>query len=811
MKNKDIYRFLPHLIAIISFIIISVSYFTPVIEGRVIQQSDKTTFLGMSKEVQDFRDSTGEEALWTNSMFGGMPAYLISVRYKQNLIKYIDRVLNFLERPASQLFICLFGFYISLLFFGVNPWLSLIGSIAFAFSSYFFIIITAGHNSKVFAIAYMSPVIAGTYLTYRGRILMGSAITALFLSLQLIVNHLQITYYTLIILLIFGLVELIFQIKEKKYQNFIKATAVLIVGVLFAVGSNFGKIWNTYEYGKYSIRGKTELSKNQANKTSGLDKDYATAWSYGIDETMTLLIPNFKGGASGGAVGKNSASFEFFKKLQGERYALQVIEQLPLYWGDQPGTSGPVYFGAIIMFLFVIGIFILDPKIKWWLISATILSVMLSWGHNFSVLTDFFLDYVPGYNKFRTVSMILVIAQFTVPLMAILALKKIFDGSVEKQKLEKAFKNSLYIIGGIALFFALLPGLFFDFSAKADQQYIAQGGQAFVDALRADRKMMLRNDAFRSLIFILLSAGTIYAYMKGKLKLNYVLGALFILILVDMWAVDKRYLNDDNFVSKRQAREPFQMTQANKYILQDKDPNFRVLNLTVSTFNDASTSYFHKSIGGYHGAKMKRYQELIEYQISRNNMKVLNMLNTKYFIVPDNNRQPVAQFNPEALGNAWFVEDFRIVLNADAEIDALSDFSPSNEAIIDQRFENFVAGKEFSKDTVSFIKLESYKPNHLIYKAECEDEELVVFSEIYYPKGWNAYLNGEIVNHFRANYVLRAMLIPEGKHTVEFKFEPRSYYVGNKISLASSGILIIFLVLVFGREIFIYFKNHTII
>ncbi|MCK5168693.1 MAG: YfhO family protein, partial [Bacteroidales bacterium] len=468
-----------------------------------------------------------------------------------------------------------------------------------------------------------------------------------------------------------------------------------------------------------------------------------------------------------------------------------------------------VYFGAVVMLLFVIGIFILDPKLKWWLISATILSVMLSWGHNFNILTDFFLDHVPGYNKFRTVSMTLVIAQFTVPLMALLALKKIMDGSIERKRLEKAFKNSLYIVGGIALFFALLPGLFFDFSAESDQSYIAQGGQAFVEALREDRKMMLRNDAFRSLVFILLSAGAIYIYMKGKLKLNYALGVLFILILVDMWAVDRRYLGNDNFVSKRQAREPFPMTQANKYILQDKDPNFRVMNITVSTFNDASTSYFHKSIGGYHGAKMKRYQELIEHQISKNNMDVLNMLNTKYFIVPDNNRQPIAQYNPEHLGNAWFVEDFRIVPNADAEINAISEFTPSREAIIDARFEEFVAGKIFTKDSLSFIKLESYKPNHLVYSANCNEEGLVVFSEIYYPKGWNAFIDGKPIDHFRANYVLRAMVVPEGNHTIEFKFEPRSYYLGNKVSLVSSIILLMFLALVFGREALVMYKKNN--
>lgn len=808
MKNFSFKQILPHLIAVVLFILISVIYFSPLLEGKAIHQGDHVNYQGMSKEILDYRAETGEEALWTNSMFGGMPAYLISVNYKHNLIKSVDRLLKFLGRPAYQLFICLLGFYISLLIFKVNPWLSIVGALMFAFSSYFFIIITAGHNAKVMAIAYMPPIIAGCYIAYKQRVLLGSAIMALFLSLQLIANHLQITYYTLIIIFLLGIIEFVYTVKEKKYASFIKISFVLLVAALLAVGSNVNKMWPVYESGKYSIRGKSELTSEQHNRTGGLDKDYATQWSYGIDETLTMLIPNFKGGSSGASVGENSASYKLFEQMQGPKYAKQVIKRLPMYWGSQPFTEGPVYFGAIVMLFFVLGIFILDPKLKWWLISATVLSVMLAWGHNFNILTNFFLDYVPGYNKFRTVSMTLVIAQFTVPLMAILALKKVFDGSVETLKLEKAFKNSLYIVGGIALFFALLPGMFFDFSAESDQSYLAQGANAFVDALREDRKMMLRNDAFRSLVFILLSAGVVYAYIKKKLKLNYTLGLLFVLVLVDMWSIDKRYLNDENFVSKRQAKEPFQMTQADKYILQDKDPNYRVYNITSDPFRNSSTSYFHKSIGGYHGAKMRRYQELIDYHLSKNNMEVLNMLNTKYFIIPDNNRQPVAQFNPEALGNAWFVDSFRVVENADAEIDALNEFNPETEAIIDQRFEDFVAGKDFSKDTLSTIKLESYKPNHLTYLAKCSEEELAVFSEIYYPKGWNAFIDGNSVDHFRVNYVLRAMVIPEGNHTIEFKFEPRSYYLGNKISMASSAILVLFLIFVFGKEILVYYKGN---
>jgi hypothetical protein len=808
MNKQLMNKLLPHFIAVVIFIAISFIYFSPLLEGKVIQQHDKTTFLGISKEIRDFREATGEEALWTNSAFGGMPAYLISIKSKSNLIKHVDKVLKIFERPASQLFLCFLGFYISLLIFGVNPWLSFAGAIAFALSSYFFIIISAGHNSKVTAIAYMSPIIAGVYQTYRGKIMLGSAITSLFLALQLIANHLQITYYTLMIVLIFGIVEFVYTIKGKEWVPFLKATAILIIVGLLALATNLEKTLPVLEYGKYSIRGKTELTSDKENRTSGLDKDYATDWSYGIDETLTLLIPNFKGGGSSVNIGENSSVYEVIKGMQGAKNASQFVKHAPyVYWGSLPFTSGPVYFGAIIMFFFVLSIFILDPKLKWWLISATALSIILAWGHNFPLITNFFLDYVPGYNKFRVVSTTLVIAEFTIPLMAILALKEVFEKSVDKIKLEKAFKYSFYITGGITLFFAILPGFFYDFSATSDEGLIAQGAKAFVDALREDRKMLLRADAFRSFMFILLSAIVVYAFMKSKLKKNYAFAALIVLILIDMWAIDRRYLNNDNFISKREAKTPYKMSPANQRILQDRDPNFRVLNLTIDPFNDASTSYFHKSIGGYHGAKMRRYQELIEHQISKNNMDVLNMLNTKYFIVPDNNRQPVAQYNQEALGNAWFVEDYRIVPDADAELQALSEFNPSQEAIVDQRFEEFVQGKDFINDTISFIRLEDYKPNHLTYAASCASEKLAVFSEIYYPKGWNVYIDGNIADYFSANYVLRSMVIPEGNHTVEFKFEPDSYNKGSKVSLAGSLILLLFLISVFGRELVMFYNK----
>ncbi|OFX83603.1 MAG: hypothetical protein A2W99_15345 [Bacteroidetes bacterium GWF2_33_16] len=857
MKNPVFNKLIVHISIVFIFLLLSFIYNSPILEKKEIFQSDHANYQGVAKEIIDF-ESKGEETQWTNSIFGGMPAYLIKSTSK-SIILHVHKLFtlnNF--KPVSYVFLYLIGAYIAFLLFGINPWISFIGAVAFAFSSYNFIIIAAGHNTKAMAIGYLFPIIAGIYASYNGRHLLGAIIVALFLALQLFINHLQITYYTLLIALIYGLVELIYAIKEKAYLPFLKATGVLIIAAILALGSNFGQIWTTYEYGKYSIRGKSELTHDQENKTSGLDKDYATAWSYGIDETLTLLIPNFKGGSSGGEVGKNSASYEFFKSVQGERYASQVIKQLPLYWGSQPFTSGPVYVGAIIVFLFVFGLFVVDRKTKWWLVSATVLSIVLAWGNNIktgdlffflgigfliytvieylktkkinyflsSIFIIFFvlkffisesfynypfnyfvLDYLPGYNKFRTVSMILVIAQVTMPLLAILALKKIFDGSVQNQQLVKILKNSLYIVGGICLFFALLPGLFFSFTGVSDQTYIQQGAQAFVDALRDDRKGLLRMDAIRSLIYILLATGVLFAFIKKKIKSNVFIISLVMLILVDLWMVDKRYFNNDNFVSKKQANEPFQMTQADMQILQDKDPNFRVLNVSVNTFNNASTAYFHKSIGGYHGAKMKRYQELIDFHIMKNNMDVLNMLNTKYFIVPDDKGQPIARMNPGALGNAWFVENYRIVPNADAEIEALSDFDPAKEAIIDQRYDDFVAGKNFGLDSSSYLKLISYKPNQLVYSTNCKAEQLAVFSEIYYPKGWNAFIDGNLAPHFSVNYVLRAMVVPAGQHEIEFRFEPRSYFIGNKVSLASSIILLLGVLLILGREIAIYLKK----
>ncbi len=806
MKGKKFWQTaFPHVLSVVLFILISYLFFFPMLEGKVLQQNDKRTFLGTSKEIRDYREKTGEEALWTNSQFGGMPSYLISTKHPGNLIKKVDHILQFAKRPASQLFILLLGGYLALLMFGLSPWLSLLGALALGFSSYNIIILEAGHNTKAIAIAYMPPIIAGIYHAFHKKRWLGAAVAGLFLGLQLAANHLQITYYTLLIVLILGFVELIQAIRKNNFGPFMQTIGILLITVILAVGANFSKLWTTYEYGKYSIRGASELSHDKDNKTSGLDKDYATDWSYGVDETLTLLIPNFKGGASYGGFDKDSETYEFIKQAQGTGYANQVIKQLPGYWGTQPFTSGPVYFGAILIFLFVLGCFVIRGPLKWWLLAATILGITLSWGKNMMWLTDFFLDYVPGYNKFRTVSMTLVIAQFTMPLLGLFALKKLLSGNIEKGIAIKYVKYSLYIVGGICLIFGLMPGMFYNFLSPQEDPSVSP----IFEYLMADRQQMLRADALRSLIFISLSALVLLAFLSKRLKSMHALYLVMALVLIDLWAVDKRYLNEENFVPKRRAEQPFQMTRANQQILGDPDPHFRVFNVAANTFNDASTSYFHNSIGGYHGAKMRRYQELITHQIVNNNMQVLSMLNTKYFIVPTEKQGPVAQQNPGALGNAWFVNRIQLVPNADEEMAALDSFNPSEVAIVDKRYADLIKKQQYATDSSDFIQLESYSPNELKYTYQASDDRAAIFSEIYYPKGWTAKVDGKEVPIFRANYVLRGLVLPAGSHKVTFTFHPKSYFLGNKISLASSILLLLLVAGVLGKDLVRFYKEQT--
>ena len=794
MKNINFKQFLPYLLAVVIFTTITMAYFSPMLQGKMIKQSDIMNFKGMSKEIVDYRAKTGDEPLWTNSMFGGMPAYQISVQYEGNILRYIDRLMQlYLPFPASLVFLYMAGFFLLLLVLKVDIWLAIAGSIAFAFSSYLFIIIEVGHNSKAHAIGLIAPVLAGIILTYRGKYLIGGIVAAIFLSLEFMANHLQITYYLIMTVAVFLISEFIMSIKEKRIPGFAKASGVMIIAAMFALATNATTLWATYEYGKVTTRGKSELTTDKDNRTTGLDKDYATGWSYGIPETFTFLIPNFNGGASTGPVGTSSNSYKaLLSNNIDPNQAEKLTQNLPLYWGTQPGVAGPVYIGAILIFLFVFALFIVDKKYKWWILSATILSILLSWGSNFMVFTDLFLNYLPGYNKFRAVSMTLVIAEFCIPLLAILGLNKALSGEVDKKKLVKYLYYSAGIVGGICLVFAVAGSSMFSFVSPADVQYKAYYPEWLLDAIRLDRAAIFQADAFRSLIFILLAGAAIWAYLKNMIKKPVFYTIFILLILTDLWTVNKRYLNNDSFVRKSMVDNPFQPSNADLVIMKDIDPNFRVFNQTVSPFNDASTSYFHKSIGGYHGAKLRRYQELIENQLSKGNMNVFNMLNTKYFIMENKETgQPEMQINMQAMGNAWFVNNARAVNNADEELNALTDLVPSETAIYDKRFEDQVKGHIISKDTLANIRLTEYKPNHLTYISETSSEQLAVFSEIYYEKGWDAYIDGKKSPYFRVNYVLRAMIVPAGKHTIEFKFDPPVYRIGEKISLASSLLLVL--------------------
>ena len=782
-------KFSPHLIVILLFVGISFTYFSPVLQGKLLDMADITHHKGMSKEVTDFREATGEEALWTNSMFSGMPAYQISTRSNGNLIQYVAKAISLgIPRPANLLFLYLLGFYLLLLSLKVDYRLSAVGAIAFSFSSYFFIIIMAGHMTKAHAIAYVPMVVAAVLYTYRGRMLLGGVLTALAVALELYANHLQITYYLVLMLILIGLVQFVKDFKANNLTDFSKRSGILILAALLASATAVTRLSTTMEYGTESTRGKSELTNNLDNKTSGLDKDYATSWSYGVAETFTLLIPNFYGGASQGELTTDSETYQAIKRAPN---AKQLIKQLPLYWGTQPFTSGPTYAGSIVMFLFIFGLLFVKSEMRVWILLATIMSITLAWGKNFMPLTDLFLDYFPGYNKFRAVSMILVIAEFTLPLLGFVALNKFLTSDSDNKK--KPLQLAFYIVGGLTLIFALIPSLFFDFVGGQDANLAKNGWP--IDALQADRAGILSADAWRSFTFITLSFGTMWMFLKNKISSKYVILIVGVLVLTDMWTVNKRYLNDDNFARKSKVQVPYQATAADQQILRDKDPNFRVFNQSVSTFNDASTSYFHKSIGGYHGAKLKRYQELIENHIAQGNMAVLNMLNAKYFITP----QGQAQQNPGAMGNAWFVNKINIVANADAEITALDRFNPANSAIVDTRFsEQMIIGLD---NTGTSITLAEYKPNYLKYNSTTAKDGIAIFSEIYYDKGWNAYLDGELKPHFRANYVLRGMKIPAGNHVVEFKFEPAVYHVSERIALASSVVLLLLLAFVSVKEL----------
>lgn len=821
---------IPYFAAISIFLIMTLAYVNPVLEGRRLQQPDIVNWMGMSKEIADFREETGEEPLWTNSMFGGMPSFQITAKWANNIASFFHSVITLgLPSPADKIFIYFLGFFFFLLMLKVNPWIAMAGAIGFALSSYHFIIIEAGHNTKAFAIGYMAPVLGSIIYTFRGNYLGGGILFAIFMGLQLFANHFQITYYLGLIVAIYGLVKLYEHYNNKQLLEFLKKFGVLFAGLILAIGINIGNFWGTYTYASETMRGGTELTIGEGTVTSGLSKEYITNWSYGIDETLTLLIPNAKGGATG-PLGVHERALE-----RADPAYRSILKQENSYWGDQPFTSGPVYVGAVVLFFFFLGLFYLKGSLKWSLLAAIVLAIVLSWGKNMMPFTSFFIEYVPGYNKFRAVSMTLVIVELCIPVLAFLGLCKFYKNPEGLTIKSKSLLTALGLTSGLSLLFYLFPSSFFSFLSQAEseslrglaaqQPTMAEQIREFIYNLEAVRISIFRADAIRSFFFAALAGVVTLLFARNKLGKPLFIILVVLLITIDMWPVNRRYLNDGDFVSRRVAARPFELRQADQYILQDED-TFRVLDLTVSTFNSSHTSYFHHSIGGYHGAKLQRYQELIDFHIIKEMTSiakdlqlnreafsaweelaansVMNMLNTRYIIYhPQSN--PIR--NPFAAGNAWFVNNYKLVEDADAEIMALHDLDIRETAIIDKRFKKYVQGRSFANDPGGSISLVSYKPNHLIYNYNSQSEQLAVFSEIYYPDGWVVKINGKEADHFRVNYILRGMVLPPGNYEISFSFRPAPYYTGRWIALFFSSVL----VLSIGGFAFYSLKNRSII
>ncbi len=931
-------NWLPIVTGVLVFAIITFLYFSPMlIDGKAIQQGDIMQGKGAAKELNDFRAANNKEALWTNSMFGGMPGYQIATLYYGNCVRYINSVLSLgFPHPSQLLFIAMVSFFILLLTMGISPWISIAGAIAFGLSSYNLGLIEAGHNSKIGAIGYMPLVIAGVLMVFRKRnYLLGGALTALAVSLEVKSNHIQIAYYLFFILIALGLTEFVFTVLKKDWKHFITACGVLLIAAVLGVASNLSLLWTTEEYAAETIRGKSELSSN-TQSAGGLDKDYALQWSYGKMESFTMLIPGFMGGSSNEELSENSATGKALQAqgASGQQLA-DYLKQMPLYWGDKPFTSSTVYLGAIVMFLFVLGMLLVNDRLKWWLFSISCLGTLLAWGHNLEWFSDLFFYYVPGYNKFRVVEMCMIIPQVCIPILAFVTLDTIMRRKMETDLMIKKIFLALYITGGV-LVCVILGSMFFDFKAAGDTRY----PDWLVKSLMIDRASFLQMDAVRSLSFILLAWGTICAYVKGiKSKFiiaisvfivsclimfygNIMIEILFVLVLfvsgiiffkfpgftvtikkgtlliiiiilvfIDLFPVGKRYLNDDNFVSKSDYENYFQPTQTDQQILQDQSLDYRVFNTASNTFNDSRTSYYHKSAGGYHAAKLRRYQELIENHLSKQNTAVIDMLNTRYYIFSvGKDKAPQAQRNPGALGNAWFVDSVMVVADADEELnrigkmyevqtldgssftvngketksalignhdnikigeadfdasqfglnagmadtfgissrlnketgeqekyvsqsDAVStnkkftarynyNFNPRRYVVVDKRFDTQLKGfSSVGVDSARNIKLISYQPNNLKYKCSNSKEGVLVFSEIYYNKGWNGYVDGKPADYFRCNYVLRGMKIPAGNHDIEWKFEPASYYTGEKVAFASSLLILILFFGAVGMEV----------
>ena len=809
--------YLPYLAAFLLFIVLSFVYFSPVLEGKKLPQLDNSHAVAMSKELVDYEKATGEKAMWTNSMFGGMPAYQIKGDSSKNIFSKINKAtrLGLPYETVAIVFLYMLGFYLLLLSMKVDHWLSVIGAIAFAFGSYNLIIIIAGHITKTYAIALMAPVVAGVLLAYNRNKWFGGILTAVALGMEIAYNHVQITYYLAFMVGFIVISKLIYAYKEKALRAFSQTTAILVVAAFLALLPNITNLWTTYEYGNLSIRGASELSSEKGQKEhSGLDIDYAFGWSYGVHETLTLMIPNVVGGASEALGNSESAMRQVDPRLK--EYAGRNFTQ---YWGGRIFTSGPVYAGALICFLFFIGAFYYKGKERWWLIGITIFSIMLAWGKHFQSFNFFMFYNFPLYNKFRTVEMALVLASMAMPVLGFLGLKTIIDKPELIKKDTKWFLVAFVLTGGVSLILALIPSSFYTFLSPMEQQQIGaqiqQGGeqaqmlQLLESNLIAARQVLLTSDAWRSFVFILLGSASLWFYAQDKLSKRYLVWGLAIIIFIDMWGVSKRYLNNDDFESKSKARQEFAQSEADADILKDKDDYYRVFPIYRDPFKDGFTPYWHKSVGGFHGAKLRRYQDLAdrylmndwqelvkvlqtaqtpgELEEAMEYMPVLNMMNTKYIIF-NPGAKPI--FNPNYMGNAWFVKGVKEVANPDEEIAALGKTNLKTTAVVEKRFIDQV--KSYTTDSIQGqIKLSSYSPDYLIFESNTPQDQLAVFSDVYYDKGWNAYIDGEKAEIIRANYILRGLMVPAGKHDIEFRFEPNSFRIGQILAIISSITILI--------------------
>ena len=819
---------LPDVLAVLLFAVLAFAYFFPAdIEGRILYRHDASAGRGAGQEGIEYLQKTGERSRWTNALFGGMPTYQMAPSYGSTdlLTKVVNAYHLWLPENVWYVFAYLLGFYILLRAFDFRQHLAVLGSIIWAFSTYFLIIIAAGHIWKVWALAYLPPMIAGVVLAYRGKYLWGLLLTAVFTAFEINANHVQMTYYYLFIILAMVIAWLVEAVREKQLARFFKATAVCLVGAAIGVCINLSNLYHTWQYSKESMRGKSELVKqNSSNQTSsGLERDYITQWSYGIGETWTLLIPNTKGGASMPLSQSETAM------KHAENDFLPIYQQIGQYWGEQPGTSGPVYVGAFVMMLFILGLFIVKGPMKWALLAATILSILLSWGKNFMGFTDFFIDYVPMYAKFRTVASILVIAEFTIPLLAMLALKELLSGEMKKEKLKVPLIASFVLTGGIAMLFSLMPSMFFDSFISTSEMHAIQSLPAeYIQPLVANltemRQAVFTADSWRSFYIILAGTGVLLAFIYGKLKKEYAIGIIVALCLVDLWTVNKRYLNDEMFVPKSEREAPQQKTQTDELILRDQNLDYRVLNLASNTFNENETSYYHKSVGGYHAAKLRRYQEMIEAYINPEMQAlfkgiseaggdmtqlngdsicpVLNMLNTRYFILPLQGGQTVPIQNPYAYGNAWFVDKLNYVNNANEEIAAVGKIDLRHQAVADAKFKEQL-GEAAVQDTASVVTITSYEPNRLTYDVNSGKGGVLVFSEIYYP-GWEAKVDGQPVELGRVDYILRALNVQPGKHQVELSFFPKSVNLTETIAY----IAYVLLILLVAAGVFLEWKRR---